>query len=105
MGFEFELALVELFVQIDFDAEAAAWGDEVAVFEGADLAEDQAVVGGVLGGGEVAGGVDEALEHHDAWQDGEGGEMVLKILLGVGHVLQRDDARGGEGEDAVEEGK
>jgi len=52
---------------------------------------------------EEAAGLDEGLEHHDAGEDGEGGEVVLEILLGAGDVLEGDDAVVGEGEDAVDE--
>ena len=57
----------------------------------------------VVGVDELAGGLCHGLEHHDAGEDGEAGEMVLEILLGAAHMLERDDVGVGAFDDAVDE--
>lgn len=88
---------------VDFDAEGRAGGDEVAVPEGADFAEDPSgwMVG--IGVAEFSGSLDHGFEHEDAGEDVEGREMVLEVFLGEADVLDGHDALGGLLEDSIDE--
>lgn len=88
----------------NFDVEHVARAHEAAVFERTNSTEDErAGLVGAVGVGQEAGGLDHGFEHEDAREDGEGGEVVGEVFLGVGDGLDGDDAAGGLFEDAIDE--
>ncbi len=90
--------------ELDFGGHGVARGEESAVFEGFDGAEDVSGAGGAVGvDEELSCGLGECFEHEDAWEDGEGGEVVGEVFLGHGDGLDRDDAVFGQFDDAIYE--
>jgi len=84
----------EILDHFDIDAEGIAGGDEVTVLYVAGFLEDGEGFGEFAAHvQQPAGGLEQCLEHHDAGEDGEAGEVVGQVFLRQGDVFDADDAR------------
>lgn len=104
--FRFELGrAVGGFELGDLDTEGGARGNEPAVLETADRAQDEGRVGRAGGVEERPARLHHGFEHHDTRQHGVPGEVVLEVLLRGRDVLDGHDAVFGAFKDRIEEGE